>query len=90
MRSPAGTAFIPLDLLEAVQEADHSLGLGGATLIHDRDAQRALEAAGLIHVEIRGGVFTDQAQKSAIKRLISRYLADQQPQAESRAEAVSG
>ena len=67
-----GTAFVPAHLLEELLEADNSWGCGGGFLIGDPTVEAALECAGLITPETRGGVHTDEAQRIKIRALLDR------------------
>jgi hypothetical protein len=65
-----GTAFVPLDLLDELGYADNSWGMGDGYLIHDAKIQWALEVQGLIHIETRGGVYTDNEQRKRIFEIL--------------------
>lgn len=67
---PAGTVFVPENLLDELCEADNSWGCGGAFLINDPRVEWALECEGLIHVETKGGVYTDKQQRKRIRALL--------------------
>lgn len=73
---PAGIAFVSTSLLEDLLEAENSWGVREPFLIQDPRVKWALENAGLIHVETKGGVYTDPDQMVRISELI-KLAADQ-------------
>jgi hypothetical protein len=72
---PAGSVFVSSRVLEELTEADNTWGMGGAYLLDDH-VEAALVAAGLVHIETRGGVYTDGAQRKVLHEIIALIHRD--------------